>query len=116
MNKRLGAALALVAAAGFGAGFGPGAARADETYMIHGAVWDYYQGYLDKIGHGMRPGVFAITPDGLGATYSWCSETRCRANMNLQTKVLQNCEKEYGIECVVFAVRDEIRVQYEIAN
>jgi hypothetical protein len=111
MNKRFGAA-----ALGLLAVLQLGAARADETYLIHGAVWDYYEKYLDQIGHGMKPGVFVITPDGLGATYRYCPETRCRTNMNLQTKSLQDCEKEYGVECVVFAVRDEIRVQYEIAD
>lgn len=110
------AALAMAAAAGLGAGLGASAARAAETYFIHGAIWDYYQRYLDQIGNGIRPGIFVITPDGLGATYRYCPDTRCRTTMNMQTKALQDCEKEYGVECVLFAVRDEIRVQYEIAR
>lgn len=89
-------------------------ARADETYLISGEIWDYYQGYLDKIGHGRRPGAFAITTDGLGASYSWCDQQRCRTNMNLSTEVRQDCEKAYETDCVIFAIRDEIRVQYEI--
>ncbi len=115
MKMRI-AAAALTVAAGLGLGLGVGSAHADKTYFIHGAIWDYYQSYLDLIGDGIRPGIFVITPDGLGASYRYCPDTRCRTTMNMQTKALQDCEKEYGVECVVFAVRDEIRVQYEIAR
>lgn len=107
-------ALGLAAAAlGFAAAFA-GPARADETYLIDGSIWDYYQGYLDRIGHGQRPGAFAITTDGLGAVYSWCEEQRCRTTMNISTRVVQNCEETYRTDCVVFAIRDDIRVKYEI--
>ncbi len=116
MKTRIAAAALALAAAGLGLGLGAGSSRADETYYIHGAIWDYYQSYLNLIGSNIRPGVFVITPDGLGASYRYCPDTRCRTTMNMQTKALQDCEKEYGVECVVFAVRDEIRVQYEIAR
>lgn len=109
--KRLGLAVLVAAAV-----VAVAPARAEESYLIHGAVWDYYQDYLDKIGHGRRPGAFAITTDGLGASYSWCPEQRCRTSMNLSTKVIQDCEEAYQTDCVIFAIRDEIRVTYEISR
>lgn len=94
---------------------GSGAA-AEETYIIDGSVWDHFQGYLDKIGHGRRPGAYAITTDGLGAYYVWCPDTRCRAGATYSHEAKQDCEREYGTDCVVFAIRDEIKVRYEIAK
>ena len=105
---------AVLGAAALGGVLAMPSARADETYFISGEVWDAYQAYLDKIGHGRRPGAFAITTDGFGASYSWCEQQRCRTNMNLSTEVRQDCEKAYETDCVIFAIRDEIKVQYEI--
>jgi hypothetical protein len=90
------------------------AAQAEDTYLIHGGVWDYCQSYLDKIGHGVRPGAFAITTDGLGAAYSWCPDQRCRASGTYSGQAKQSCEQSYDTDCVVFAIRDEIKVPYEI--
>ena len=101
----IGAATALPAVPG---------AEAEDTYLIHGGIWDYYQSYLDKIHSGVRPGAFAITTDGLGAAYSWCPDQRCRANGTYSGQAKQNCEQSYGTDCVVFAIRDEIQVPYEI--
>jgi len=89
-------------------------AAAEETYIIDGSIWDHFQGYLDKIGHGRRPGAYAITTDGLGGSYVWCPDTRCRAGSTYSNEAKEDCEREYGTDCVVFAIRDEIRVQYEI--
>lgn len=93
---------------------GTARAQAEETYIIDGAVWDHFQGYLDKIGHGRRPGAYAITTDGYGAFYVWCEEVRCRAGRSYSTEAVEYCENEYKTDCVVFAIRDEIKVPYEI--
>lgn len=90
------------------------AARADEVYLIPGEMWDLYQDYLDKIGQGRRPGAFAITRDGLGAYYTWCDGQRCRIGSSYSNEAKTKCENHYEMECVVFAVRDEIKVKYEI--
>lgn len=91
-----------------------GAARAEQVYQIDGEVWDHYQKYLDDIGHGRKPGAYAITTDGSGAFYFWCEEIRCMAGKAYSTDAKDRCEAEYGTECVVFAIRDEIKVRYEI--
>ncbi|WP_119302437.1 hypothetical protein [Dongia deserti] len=89
---------------------------AAETYVIDSGVWGAYQEYLKKIGKGVRPGAFAISKDGQSAFYTWCPDTRCRTRTTYNKEVLDYCGQTYGTECVLFAVRDEIKVQYEIAS
>lgn len=83
--------------------------------MISAEVWNVYQAYLLKIDNGDKPGAYAITTDGYGAFYVWCEETRCVAGATYGQDAVNYCEREYDTDCVVFAVRDDIRVEYEIA-
>jgi hypothetical protein len=103
----LGLALALSVALSSGA-------RA-EKYSIDREVWAHYQSYLKTIGK-IRPGAYAITIDGHGAFYVYCQETRCMAGPGYGQEARNRCEREYGTECVVFAVRDDIKVEYEIVD
>jgi hypothetical protein len=102
-------ALALVLWVAFGGG-----ARA-EKYYIDGEVWAHFQSYLKTIG-AIRPGAYAITRDGHGAFYVYCQETRCMAGPSYSQDAVDRCKREYGTECVVFAVRDVIKVEYEIVD
>ena len=105
-------ALAMLAA--LSAMLAPNPARADEVYVIDGEVWDYFQKYLDRTNDGNKPGAFAITTDGTGAYYIWCEEIRCVSGPTYSHEAKSNCEREYDTDCVVFAVREDIKVQYEI--
>lgn len=98
-----------------GLGLLPCAASADEKYVISAEVWSVYQEYLAKIDNGDKPGAYAITKDGYGAFYVWCEEIRCMAGTTYSQDAINYCEDEYDTECVTFAVRDEIRVSYEVA-
>jgi hypothetical protein len=91
-----------------------GRAEAAEKYRIDHEVWGWYQQYLRNIGNGNKPGAFAITKDGHGAFYSWCQDIRCVAGTTYSQDAINYCEREYGGECVIFAVRDDIKVEYEI--
>jgi hypothetical protein len=106
----VGLALALVLSVALSHG-----ARAEKYYIDH-EVWGWYQQYLRNIGHGHKPGAFAITKDGHNAFYSWCEDIRCVAGPTYSQDALNYCEREYGGECVVFAVRDDIKVEYEIVD
>jgi hypothetical protein len=106
----VGLALALVLSVALSSG-----ARAEKYYINHD-VWGWYQQYLHAIGNGTKPGAFAISKDGQSAFYSWCEETRCIAGPSYSQTALNSCEREYGKDCVVFAVRDEIKVEYEIVG
>ena len=92
----------------------PGGTAMAETYRIDGQVWGWYQQYLRNIGNGNKPGAFAISTDGKSAFYSWCQDIRCVAGPTYSQDALNACERHYDTECVVFAVRDDIKVEYEI--
>jgi hypothetical protein len=85
-----------------------------ETYRINNEVWGWYQKYLGRIGDGRRPGAFVITEDGQNAWYTYCPDTQCMGGLTYSQDALNSCEREYDMDCVVFAVRDDIRVEYEI--
>jgi hypothetical protein len=111
MKKSIaGAALALVLSIALGSG-----ARAEKYYIDH-EVWGWYQQYLRAIGNGNKPGAFAISKDGRSAFYSWCEDIHCIAGPTYSQDALNSCEREYGTDCVVFAVRDDIKVDYEIED
>jgi hypothetical protein len=110
MKKMLfGFALACAVTAALGA-------AAAEKYFIDSAVWGVYQEYLRRTSNGLKPGGFAITKDGEGAFYVWCADIHCMAGPGYGHDARTNCEREYDTECVVFAVRDDIRVEYEIVK
>ncbi len=92
----------------------PGGGNAVEKYVITHDVWGWYQQYLRNIDNGTKPGAFAITKDGLGAFYSWCQDIRCVAGTTYSHDAVTHCERSSGMECVVFAVRDKIKVDYQI--
>ncbi len=109
--RRIGLGLALAIALSVGS-FSSGAAA--EKYQIDSEIWGGYQVYLRSIANGNKPGAFAITEDGRNAFYTWCEGTRCVAGTTYSHDAVSNCEQEYGRNCVVFAIRDEIQVEYEI--
>jgi hypothetical protein len=129
MRRILTGSAALLLAA-FGAGCAPqgteGAKLAPgEKLQITQEVWDSYQQYL-KRGMELGPdrngafGVAIIGDVGLAglSTYTYCppeySSCRMRGD-NALTSVLDACRRE-GIECIIFARNDEIRVPYEIVK
>jgi hypothetical protein len=90
---------------------GASAAQADEKYRIDPGVWSHYQEYLRTIGH-TKSGAFAMTADGQGSFYTYCPGHCVATSYGPVAK--RKCEESYDTECVVFAVRDDIRVDYEI--
>ena len=94
----------------------PGQATAAEKYIIDSEVWGWYQQYLRAISNGTKPGAFAITKDGSGAFYSWCEDIRCMAGPSYSHEAVSRCERAFDTECVVFALRDKIKVEYEVVG
>jgi hypothetical protein len=93
-----------------------GGAAAEEKLYIDSQVWGFYQVYLRNISNGTKPGAFAVSKDGGSAFYSWCQDIRCMAGPTYSHEAKTACEREYGTECVVFAIRDEIKVEYEVVG
>jgi len=94
----------------------PATATADEKYIISAETWGYYQEYLGNIKNGRRPGAYAISTDGYSSYYVWCREMQCMPGATYSQEAINGCERETNSDCVVFAVRDDIRVEYEIAG
>ncbi|HWA46697.1 MAG TPA: hypothetical protein VG742_00415, partial [Dongiaceae bacterium] len=94
----------------------PAASSAEEKYIISAETWSYYQEYLGNIKNGLRPGAYAISTDGNSSYYVWCRETQCMPGATYSQEALNGCERETGSDCVVFAVRDDIRVDYEVVG
>ncbi|HEV8389554.1 MAG TPA: hypothetical protein VGQ35_06915 [Dongiaceae bacterium] len=90
-------------------------AQAETKYLIDHEVWGGYQKYLSTIGT-TKAGAFAITADGRGYFYSWCGALHCIGGPSYSHDAKTRCEAEYDTECVVFAVRRDIRIAYEIRN
>lgn len=88
-------------------------AQADASYRIDPQVWAAYQAYAAAIG-STRPGAFAITEDGHSYWYVKCRSIRCSGATTYRHDAQQACEKEYQMPCVIFALRQDIIVTYEI--
>ena len=101
---------ALEACAGKSDEYAPGSGK---TLMIDKSIWSNYQEYLALVS-GAHPGAFAVTVDGLGAAWSWCRDIRCRTTTGYANDALRDCERYYGVDCVLFARGDAIAVGYEI--
>ena len=86
-------------------------AQAAEKLRIEPSVWTHYQEYLRTIG-STKSGAFAVTADGQGSFYTYCPG-HC-VGKSYGTVVKLKCEEAYETDCVLFAVRDDIRVEYEI--
>ncbi len=111
IKQLLGTALMLAAAASAAPIAPP--ARADTQYRIDASVWAGYQKYAAAIG-STKPGAFAITEDGHSFWYVKCRTIRCSGSTTYRHDAEQDCEKEYDMPCVIFALRQEIIVTYEV--
>ena len=103
-----------------GAKFAPG-----EKLQITQKVWDDYQQYVKRgseLGQH-REGAFGVAIVGdvgvagvWGYTYCPRDYDGCRpGGTNALTDVLAACRRE-GVECVIFARNDTIKVPYEIVK
>jgi hypothetical protein len=90
---------------------------AAETIKLHKQIWADYQSYLKAIG-STRPGVYAVAENGMAGASWVCPGTRCSDMGRSSIEVKQECQKltDPGVKCVLFAVRDDIRVEYEIVE
>lgn len=75
-------------------------------------TWGYYQQYAEAIKPN-RPGAFAVSVDGRNSYYIWCKELMCMGGPTYKHDALVACER-YGKDCVVFAFRGDILVNYEV--
>ena len=90
---------------------------AAETIKLHRQIWGAYQGYLKAIG-STKPGAYAVAEDGMAGAGWVCPDRRCRDEGRFAAEAKEECQKltDPGVKCVLFAIRDDIRVDYEIVE
>jgi hypothetical protein len=64
--------------------------------------------YLGKI-RAVRPGAFAVSPDGRNSFYTWCDDTACMTS-NYSASALRGCQALAGTECLILYVRNQQRL------
>jgi len=83
-------------------------ARAADSVALHPDVWAAYQAYLEL----RWPGAFAVSGDGTAY-----GAVRCAIACDVaaaKREAIRNCGKAADADCVVFAVRDDIRLAYRV--
>ncbi|WP_147301007.1 hypothetical protein [Aestuariispira insulae] len=66
----------------------------------------HFEKYLSS-----NPSTFMVTVDGRNSYYRYCPDTACRTEP--VTAGLYNCEKFYGKECRIYAVKDKVVWQFD---
>jgi hypothetical protein len=64
--------------------------------------------YLGKV-RAVRPGAFAVSPDGRNSFYTWCDDTACAAS-NYSLIARRGCQQLAGADCLVLYVRNQPRL------
>ncbi len=87
-------------------------ARADEPLVVSPDVMAGFEEYK----HRKKPIYFAVSADGLIYSYFYCSERQCDTARNYRRLAIEECEKLGGADCRIFAVGDEIQVEYRLGD
>jgi len=89
-------------------------ARADETVLIVSPeIIEFYHGTY----RGLKPPrAIAVAADGLHFGYSYCPEHRCYIVPSARDLALQACVKAGGQRCRIFAIDDDIKVNYRVIS
>jgi hypothetical protein len=70
--------------------------------------------YLGRV-MAVRPGAFAVSPDGRNSFYTWCADVAC-ATSNYSFPALRGCQSLAGTECLILNVRSQPRLTYTRAS
>lgn len=63
-----------------------------------------------------KPLYFAISSDGLFSWYSYCIDYNCQAAQGYRRETIENCEQEGGTDCIIFAVGEEVQVEFRVGD
>jgi len=89
-------------------------ALADEAVLVVSPkVIDFYNGAYKGL---KPPRAIAVAADGLHFGYSYCPEYRCYIIPSARDLAMQACVKAGGQGCRVFAVDDDIEVNYRVMD
>jgi len=86
--------------------------RADEPLVVSADVMADFAHYKAL----RKPLYFAVSKDGLFSWYTYCIDYNCQASQSYRHEVLANCADEGGTDCLIFAVGDEVQVEYRVGD
>jgi hypothetical protein len=87
---------------------------ADEVVlMVSPKVIEFYNGAYKSL---KPPRAIAVADDGFHFGYSYCPEYRCTMNPTARNLAMQGCVKGGGRGCRIFAIGDDIKVNYRVMD
>jgi hypothetical protein len=87
-------------------------ARADEPLVVSPEVMADFAQYKAR----KKPLYFAVSKDGLTSWYSYCLDYNCQETQSYRMEAIKRCEGQAGSACMIFAVEDEIQVDYRVGD
>ncbi len=89
-------------------------AVADEAVLaVSPKIIEFYNGAYKSL---KSPRAIAVAADGLHYGYSYCPEYRCYMIPSARDLAMQACVKAGGQGCRVFAIDDDIEVNYRVMD
>jgi len=108
MFRRPAIAAALAAAA-----LAPSIATADDVFLVSPEVMEFFNGEYKNL---KPPRAMAVSADGYHVGYSACPSHRCRMLPSARDLAMQACLSAGGQRCRLFAVDDDIQVEYRVMD
>jgi hypothetical protein len=87
-------------------------ARAEEPLVVSPEVMASFAEYKAR----QRPMYFAVSSDGLFSWYSYCVDPTCGGEQKYRREAVEACEREGGSDCLLFAIRHDIQVEYRVGD
>jgi len=88
-------------------------AIADDVLLVSPKIMEFYNGTYQGL---KPPRAMAVAADGLHMGYSYCPEHRCYMNPSARDLAMQACFKTGGQGCRIFAIDDDIEVEYRVMD
>jgi hypothetical protein len=88
-------------------------AIADDVLVVSPKIMEFYNGTYQGL---KPPRAMAVAADGRHMGYSYCPEHRCYMNPSARDLAMQACVKTGGQGCRIFAIGDDIEVNYRVMD
>jgi hypothetical protein len=102
-----------IAAALAAAVLAPSIATADDVFLVSPEVMEFFNGEYKNL---KPPRAMAVSADGYHVGYSACPSHRCRMLPSARDLAMQACLSAGGQRCRLFAVDDDIQVDYRVMD
>ena len=91
----------------------PPAIAGGDTLMISPEVNAFFNGAYENLN---PPRAIAVSADGFHFGYSYCPDHRCYMIPSARNLAMQACAQAGGLRCRIFAVDDDLQVEYRVMD